>query len=162
MIAGEVVAVGLFYKALEVVLLSTVKFLVAPLVAKHYGFNFLQIFFTVSIGGVLSVIVFYLISEWALKAYDVLKKKLMRLFGIEQRKKDPKKVFTKKNRMIVKLIRTYGLVGLVVLTPVLNIPLGTFLTTRYFHHREHVLLYLSLSVMAWSFVLSAFFSFVIK
>ena len=147
----SIVIPGAFAKALKVVLFGTVKFFFSPILAKTYGFNLLQTFLTVAIGGVLGVILFFIVSEWALKGYELIKKKLRLMLGLSITKK---KIFTKRNRMIVKIIRSYGLIGLIILTPVLTIPLGTFLAMRYFHHKENVLLYLSFSVVGWAFILS--------
>ena len=157
MILGLVVT-DAFSKALKVVFFGTVKFFFAPILAKTYGFNFIQTFLTVAIGGVLSVIACFILSEWALKGFDFLKIRARKFFGLGIKKK--KNIFTKRNRIIVKVIRTYGLLGIIIFTPILTIPLGTFLAIRYFHHKENVLLYLSFSVIAWAFILSTFTLFI--
>ncbi|MEI7596585.1 MAG: hypothetical protein WCK02_12610 [Bacteroidota bacterium] len=148
-------------KVLQVILTGSLKFFVAPFLAFNFNFSFIQIFITVAIGGILGVISFYILSEWLVEVFAKANPKIQ--FFIDKFRKKPRKprkIFTKRNRLIVKTIKNYGLLGLVVLTPIFfTIPLGTFLTFRYFHHKENVLLYLSYSVIAWAFVLSGFVSF---
>jgi hypothetical protein len=44
---------------------------------------------------------------------------------------------------------------LVILTPVLfSIPIGTFLTTKYYAHKRNILIYLSFSVICWALIIS--------
>lgn len=148
------------FKAFQVVFTASIKFFFAPFLALSFGFDFIQIFFSVAFGGILGVLAFYILSEWFVEVFAKIKPRISFVFGgLYRREKKPKKIFTKRNRLIVKIIRTYGLSGIVVLTPVLFLPLGTFLAFRYFHHRENVLLYLSYSVIAWAFVLTVFVSF---
>jgi hypothetical protein len=77
-----------------------------------------------------------------------------KLNGVKKPKE--KKIFTWKNKMIVKTVRQYGLLGVALLTPViLSIPLGTFIAARYFHNQAQVLKYLSASVIFWSVIISS-------
>ena len=67
-----------------------------------------------------------------------------------------KRVFTWKNKLIVKVKRDYGLIGLAAITPIfLSIPLGTFLAARFFHDQKKVLTYLAASVVVWSVIVSS-------
>jgi hypothetical protein len=65
-------------------------------------------------------------------------------------------VFTPRNRRIVKLWVRYGLGGIALLTPVLlSIPIGTFIATRLEKNRGKILLYISLSVIFWSIIVTS-------
>ncbi|MBL4585585.1 MAG: hypothetical protein JKX84_00800 [Flavobacteriales bacterium] len=60
------------------------------------------------------------------------------------------------NKLIVKIKRDYGLIGLAAVTPILlSIPLGTFLAARYFDNKRKVLTYLCASVVVWSVIVSS-------
>jgi hypothetical protein len=67
----------------------------------------------------------------------------------------PRKIFTKRSRRIVKIWKTYGLLGLAALTPVLfSIPIGTFFMTRYEKNRNKIFLYMFVSITIWSLILT--------
>ena len=164
MISSSIYISTIVIKVLQVIFTGSIKFFAAPFLAMGFKFNFIQIFVTVAIGGILGVVSFYILSEWLIELYDKNKGFINKfIWKYRTTPKKPKRVFTKRNRIIVNVIKKYGLLGLVILTPVLlTIPLGTFLTFKYFHNRENVLLYLSYSVLFWAFILSGFVSFFIK
>ena len=64
-----------------------------------------------------------------------------------------KKIFSKKNRRIVKLKAKYGLPGIVILSPaILSIPLGSFLTVKYYGLRMRNVIWLISGQVVWSLV----------
>ena len=68
----------------------------------------------------------------------------------------PARRFTKRNRMIIKIVNKFGMAGIVILTPVLlSIPVGTFIATRYYSANRFLLVYLSASVLFWSLFMSS-------
>lgn len=142
-------------KALQLILvliLSGTKFLTAPVTSLNLGFSFLQTLLITTVGGVLGVAFFVFLSEGLIKLTERVKA------AIRGDKPAPKKkFFSRKNRLIVHLVREYGLLGLAVVTPtILSIPVGTFLATRYFHHdRKRIFKYLFASVVFWSVVISS-------
>jgi hypothetical protein len=151
--------------------LSSVKFLLAPPLSFGLGFNFIQTLASTSAGGIMGVFVFFYFSRWLIKLYDsflrknvhtivhkiAFKMKLShiaeRFFPLIARKK---KVFTYSNKLYVRIRRTYGFVGIIILTPVLlSIPLGTFLAARFYPKRSYLVFYLSGSVVMWSLIMSS-------
>ena len=133
-----------------ILILSATKFLTAPITSLNIGFNYLQTLIITTVGGIIGVLAFFYLSNgiayifyWAASKFTKGKPK-------------PKKVFTWKNKMIVKTVRKYGLLGVAVITPVvLSIPLGTFIAARYFHNQGQVLNYLCSSVVFWSVMISS-------
>ena len=133
-------------KIISVIGLSGLKFVAGPVLAiTTYKFNFFQSLLFTVIGGVIGVLVFVLLSEQILvlfRRYFVKKDKV-------------RKVFTWKNKLIVKTVRSFGLFGLAAITPaVLSIPLGVFLAVRYFSNRKQIITYFSISVICWSVIFS--------
>ncbi|MDA9820488.1 hypothetical protein N9C06_06170, partial [Salibacteraceae bacterium] len=53
-------------------------------------------------------------------------------------------------------VKNYGLTGLCLVLGVISIPLSALLAARYFRHRKDTLVYLSISVLAWALLLTAF------
>lgn len=131
---------------ISVILLSGLKFIGAPFLASiSYEFTFWESFLFCCIGGWLGILVFVWLSDQLIKFFN---KFIMR-------NPAKRKVFTWKNKMIVKTVRSFGLKGLAIITPaILSIPLGCFLAVRYFSNKKQVILYLSASVLLWSGLLS--------
>ncbi len=140
-------------KILSICGMSGLKFITGPVMAiETYEFGFWLSFILCSIGGVAGVFLFVTLSERILKLFR-------RLFVRDQR---VRKVFTWKNKLIVRTVRRFGLTGLAFITPLLlSIPLGSFLAVRYFHNRKQILTYYSISVIGWSGCLSAILYFII-
>lgn len=137
---------------LLVVILSGTKFLTAPITSLNIGFGYLETLLITTIGGVIGVVFFFYLSA----AIMVILQKLTGRFQNKKSKPQKKRVFTWKNKLIVKIKREYGLIGLAAITPIfLSIPLGTFLAARFFHDQKKVLTYLSASVIVWSVIVSS-------
>ena len=133
-----------------ILILSATKFLTAPITSLNIGFNYLQTLIITTMGGILGVIAFYYLSNGIAFLFFKIASKF------RKGEPSPKKVFTWKNKMIVKTVRKYGLLGIAIITPVLlSIPLGTFIAARYFHDQTQVLKYLCSSVVFWSVILSS-------
>jgi hypothetical protein len=170
-------------KIISIILLSSVKFALGPsfvYLKENYQFTFFQTNLYTIIGGMLGVIVFMYFSEWIIKIYRWFKKiyrkslkKGKEIFSkpvadvegnleihydyIEE-SKPKKRIFTRRNRRIVRIWKSYGLIGLAALTPILfSIPIGTFMITRLEHNHKKILLYMFISVSCWSLVLTSIF-----
>jgi hypothetical protein len=155
------------FKLIQVVIISGVKFLFAPFTSIGYGFNYLQTVLFTTAGGILGILFFYFFSKWIIKQYTKYCPIVFSYFSgekVEKAKKilnceqPPKKKFTRKNKGIINLRRKYGFFGVILLTPVLlSIPIGAFLAQKYYSKKTHVLVYLSISVVFWSFFISSVF-----
>jgi len=128
------------------------------------GLNFIQTFLSTTSGGIVGVITFFFLSRWIIDLYSryfsfyshLLKTKIYSLLNKGLPIIVPARKFTKRNRLIIKIVRKYGLAGIVILTPVLlSIPVGTFLATRYYSSNRYLLFYLSGSVLFWSLFMSS-------
>ncbi|MBL4716037.1 MAG: hypothetical protein JKX95_05330 [Bacteroidia bacterium] len=123
---------------------SGVKFAMAFPYAFALSLSFIEIFFYTSLGGVLGVIFFSNFSEFIINTW-------VKLFP--QKKK--KRVITKKNKLVVKTWKKYGLPGIALLTPILlSIPIGTFIVVRYKEPKKRIYLFMTVAVVFWSLVLS--------
>jgi len=155
------------FKLIQVVILSGIKFLFAPLISIGYGFNYFQTVIFTTIGGVAGLLFFYFLSKWIIRQYLTFCPFVFSYFTgekVEKAKKilncseQPKKVFTKRNRYLINFRFKYGYFGLILLTPVLlSIPLGAFLAQKYYSKKTNVLIHMSISVIMWSFCISSVF-----
>lgn len=153
-----------FLKILIVFLVSSIKFLFAPALSFGMGLNFIQTWLSTTAGGIVGVVVFFFLSKWLLQLYSryffyyfhLIRVKIYNSLNIKIPKFIPARRFTKKNRMIIKIVKKFGMAGIVILTPVLlSIPLGTFIATRYYSANRFLLVYLSASVLFWSLFMSS-------
>jgi hypothetical protein len=173
-----------FWQIIQVILFSSVKFVLGPsyvYLNENYDFTFFQTNLYCIAGGMLGVGVFMFFSSWIIRAYrnirkfyfNVFRRKRQQLFSppvadVEEnvlihydyveRNHPPIKIFSKSSRRIIKIWQRYGLIGLAALTPVLfSIPIGTFVIMRLEPNRKKILLYLFVSVTCWSLLLTSIF-----
>ena len=153
-----------FLKILIVFLVSSIKFLIAPALSFGMGLNFIQTWLSTTAGGIVGVVVFFFLSKWLLLLYSryfffylhLLKIKIYGFLNLSIPKFIPARRFTKRNRMIIRIVKKFGMAGIVILTPVLlSIPFGTFIATRYYSANRFLLIYLSASVLFWSLFMSS-------
>lgn len=155
------------FKLIQVLLISGIKFLFAPFISIGYGFNYFETVIFTAIGGIAGLFFFYFLSKWMIRMYFKVCPVVISYFGGEKAKlrlqesqcrKPGKKKFTKKNKAIVNLRNKYGFIAIILLTPVLfSIPIGAFLAQKYYAKKNHILVYLCLSVLMWSFFISSFY-----
>ena len=156
------------FKLIQVILISGIKFLFAPLLAIGYGFGYFETVIITAAGGITGIVFFYHLSKWILNQYFKFCPIIIGYFGGSEAtrkwheanrcKKKKSKVFTRRNKFIVNIRNKYGLLGIVILTPVLlSIPIVAFLAQKYYAKKSNILVYMSLSVVVWSFFLSGFF-----
>ncbi len=155
------------FKLLQVLIVSGIKFLFAPLISIGYGFNYIQTALTTALGGILGILFFYFLSKWIIRQYYRFSPTIFSYFTgekVERSEKilsqelNQKKKFTSKNKLIVNIRNKYGFFGIIVFTPVLlSIPLGAFLARKYYSGRSHTLIYMSISAVIWSFFISSIF-----
>jgi membrane protein DedA with SNARE-associated domain len=123
---------------------AAIKFLFAAgylLIDK--GYPYFQTVLILIAGGTIGVFVFYYFSAWVNQFINRLIKR-----------NKPRKVFTKQNRMIVKIKTKYGIYGIAFLMPIFfSIPIGSFLAARFYSKKKTTVPILILAVVFWSFVL---------
>ncbi|MFM2285507.1 MAG: hypothetical protein RLZZ543_1004 [Bacteroidota bacterium] len=141
---------------LLVFLLSTVKFVVGvPSAFAAFGFGFFELSAFGIAAGITGVSIFMFFSDWLFKMWDTFRQRFL-----PKKAPKPHKIFSRKSRSYVKIIRKYGLPGIAFITPtIISIPVGTLLARRLYPNRKKVFLYLSISVILWSLTLSAILHF---
>jgi hypothetical protein len=147
----------IFLKILGIALGCTLKPVIAIPASVAAGAEFYQTILGGIIGGCFGITVYLYSLEYLLKTYKKhLHNKKQHDIASPPAKKKP--IFTKRNRMIVRLMQKYGLNGIAVLTPLLSLPLGVFIAERinekFIQNRKKVLLYLCVSMVIWTFVLT--------
>lgn len=170
------------WKILQVILLSSVKFVAGPPFAyydQRYDFSLVETVLFCVTGGLLGVLVFTFLSgpffqleKWIVRKYHQLSRKKNRFsdpvtdtpeplevhYEYIDREARRRKVFTRRNRRIVKIWRSYGLTGIAIITPViLSIPIGTIVANSLEPNKKKIILYMFLSIVFWSLAMTTVF-----
>tara|TARA_B110000046_G_scaffold25332_3_gene24866 strand:- start:55828 stop:56262 length:435 start_codon:yes stop_codon:yes gene_type:complete len=136
-----------FTKILGLLVFSTLRFFFSPSAALLAGHSFLETIAITVTGGYTGFVIFFfggkfLVAWW----HEVFKPK-------------KKKLFNKRNRLIVKIKSKYGLMGIAILTPLmLSIPVGALLGSYYFPRAKITLPVFFVCLVIWSFILTSFWS----
>lgn len=142
-----------WWEIISVFLLSTVKFVLGGVpLALTLGFSFFEAVVVTSLGGFTGVLIFVGVSDFLIRKFKDLKHKQH-----PEKAKSNKKIFTRKNRLIITVKQRFGLLGIAGLTPFLfSIPIGCFIATRYFKDKQKIIIYMFASVLLWSISISSF------
>ena len=115
--------------------------------------SFMETLIYTNIGGILGTLVSVYFSGFLLKMWNNYWPEKLKI------RRKAKKVFTKATRRLVKIKLNYGLPGIVILSPVLlSIPLGSFLTVKYYGIRKANIFWLIAGQVFWSFVYTIFYA----
>ena len=137
----EIIKIG------SIMFASSFKMLFGVPLSLAAGYGILETLFLASLGGIIGVVVFTFFSQWLIQTVD-------RVTFFKRKSK----VFSKRNRMIIRVRQRFGLMGLAFIAPNLTIPIGTFVLVKYFKNRRKIILYESLSVIFWAAVTILFFA----
>jgi len=155
-------------KIIQVFLLATVKYIVTFPFALLIGLNVEQTVIAVTLGGIAGFFFFYYFSGFAIKQFHHVKTLLRKIlpafvhFKYRQLKEWRKeitgeRVFSRRNRFIARFRAKFGLLGIVILSPViLSIPIGAFLLNKYYSKHKFAMSYMVLSILSWTAVFVAF------
>ncbi|PWD99998.1 hypothetical protein [Marinilabilia rubra] len=135
-------------KALLIILSATWKFAATfPVAIYIFEMTFIETLVYTNMGGLIGIIVSLFFSKALIHLWNKFTSKK------SGRPKKNKKTFTQFNRRVVLLKTKYGMPGIAILTPVLlSIPLGTFLTAKYYRHKKNSYLLLIVGQVVWSFI----------
>ncbi|MBE9518277.1 MAG: hypothetical protein IMY68_06890 [Bacteroidetes bacterium] len=141
------------------ILFSSFKFAATfPLVIIQYEFSFLETILWTNVGGILGVYFFAFLSEKLLAWWKRMFRRSNR--KILEDEQQVKKIFTRRNRRIVRIKQKYGLIGIALITPfLLSIPVGVFLVVRYYRSSKLKFLYLIAANLIWSVIYTGFYMF---
>jgi Sec-independent protein secretion pathway component TatC len=117
--------------------------------ALAFGFDFFKSVTVTSIGGILGGVFFVYMWDRVITTF-----KKRRFNKQKSQPTKPKKKFTIKNKMLIKLKKQLGLVGITFVTPLLSYPLGCFVAVKYFQkEKQKIITYLMVSTLMWSVLL---------
>lgn len=145
-------------KILGIALISALKPIIALPTSVATGAQYFETIAGGILGGCVGIWVYLYSLDYLILTYQKFILIRRQKPGYVEKVTIPKKKFTKRNRMIVRLMSKYGLVGIAAITPLLSLPLGVFIAARindkFIHNRKKVLLYLCVSMVIWTFVIA--------
>jgi uncharacterized membrane protein len=142
-------------RAISIFFLSATKLLWAPGAAVASGLTFWETMLITSSGGMTGIVFFYYFGHMVFVAFDKWKAKRRKVV-VEKR------VFTRKNRMVVNVKSKFGIIGLTFLTPcIISIPIGCVIAAKFYFNNRLTLPLLLFFTVVWCFILSIF-SFYVK
>lgn len=155
-------------KMIQVFLLASVKYVFTFPFALLIGLNLEQTLVAVTLGGITGFFFFYHFSGFAIKQFHHVKTLLWKYFPQSARKfyryliswrkrATGERVFSKRNRFMVKFRSKFGLPGIIILSPViLSIPIGAFLLNKYYPKHRFARPFMVLSIVGWTAVFIVF------
>jgi hypothetical protein len=126
-----------------VILASMFKFVIGPTTGIFAGLSIVETALLTTLGMMISVVGFSfggtVARDWWFNAF-----------------RHDRKLFSPRNRKVVKFWLKYGLKGLAFLTPVVFSPIvGTLLAVSFGESRERIIRFMLLASLFWGFVLSS-------
>ena len=130
-----------FLEALSLFLFSGVKLLFTPMFAVFLPKTFpclIEVAYVSSLGAIIGSIVFFFIG----KGIDKI--------GTKKRKPG-KKIFTKKNKRIIKIKNKFGLFVMSMTIGIISVPLGAILVGKYYNTNKLAIPSLICASIIWGF-----------
>ena len=141
------------------ILFSSFKFAATfPLVIFQFEFNFVETILWTNVGGIIGIYFFAFLSGKIITWWKRTFRRSNR--NILEDEQQVKKIFTRRNRRIVRTKMKYGLFGIALITPfLLSIPVGVFLVVRYYRTTKYKFLNLIAANLIWSVIYTGFYMF---
>jgi hypothetical protein len=118
-----------------VFLTGMVKFLLAPALGLALGLSYIETYFFSLGGAVLSMFIFYYSADYLLRRSH--QKKLQKIKKENNHSFQHQKVFTKKNKFIVKMKKSIGIVPFAFWVPFFfSIPVGSIVVAKFYGKRK--------------------------
>lgn len=155
------------FKIFQVFLLASLKYILTVPYALLIGIEYEYALPAIVIGGIGGFLFFYYLNKRVVRFFRKLIPATCSLMpgGIRTRchhlfaswfEKRSKPIFSRRNRMIIRLKKNYGFWGIVITTPVLlSIPVGAFLASHYYSKDKRVVIYMVISIIGWGVILSS-------
>ncbi len=140
--------------------MATIKFLFSPPVGLGAGIDFWTVLLIQFAGGTLGVLFFFFLFKTILETSR--KRMVRKRREALENGKIPRKIFSRKNRKIIKWKHKLGYYGVVFIAlPFVSIPIEGLLCAKFFKHERTLIPMLIVSSAAWSFILVTFYKYML-
>ena len=164
-----ILQVDTFFKVIQLVVISIAKLIIAPPVSIEMGLGYFETVAITAISGIIGIFIFYHLSGLIIKWYRRHVKPIVnRIIGKKRDRKALREMVRnaeikgaskwKSKNILKKIDKRWGLIGMCSFT-LLTIPLVSFFANKYYSKNKYTLVYLSGSVIIWSFVITTLYFF---
>lgn len=134
----------LLTKYISLLLISAVKFLFGPIIGFSTGLSLVETTIITILGMMLTVVSLTYAGSTA-------RKKILE--WVNRRK--TRQLFTKRNRMIVRVWHEYGMKGVAFLTPILfGPPIGMLIALSFGEKKHKIITYMFISAVFWGIIMN--------
>jgi hypothetical protein len=117
----------------SVFLFATIKFMFAPFTGSGMGLPYWETYIASVAGGSFSATIFYFFSEAIIKYTHHRKIRKNEQLLKEGKSVKKKKIFTKTNRIIIKVKHSLGIIGICFFGPLfLSAPIGSIIAAKFY------------------------------
>jgi hypothetical protein len=157
----------MLFKLFQLFLLASLKYILTVPYILLLEIEFKYALPTIVIGGIGGFFFFYFLSKKVVRIFTILIPRIHRFLAARIKSEygkicvswfrpRHKPVFSLRNRMIIRVKKSYGLWGIVIATPVLlSIPVGAFIASHYYSKDKRVIGYMLLSITGWGVIFSS-------
>ena len=137
-------------------LMSILKFLLTPSLMIAAGNNWIEVMVTCTLGATIGILLFYNVGKSIFSWW-----KMVKASSLNNKATKKKRFITKRKRQFIQFKRKYGLVGLMLISVFISVPITAVLGAKYFSHNRNTPMYLIAAFFVWGCVLT-FLSWRIK
>ena len=130
-------------------LMSILKFLLTPSLMILAGYNWMEVMVTCSLGATIGILLFYKAGK---SIFTWWKSEKASFLNIKPPKK--KRFVTKRKRQFIQFKKKYGLLGLMLISGLISVPITAVLGAKYFSHNRYTPLYLIVTFFVWGCLLT--------
>jgi hypothetical protein len=131
--------------------MSIAKFIITPSMMIADGYSPLEVICTTSVSAMIGVLLFHKLGRVLFLKWATFK---LNLYQRNPGSTKPPKVVTPMRRRIVAFKEKYGLVGILLLSGLLSVPISAVLVSKYFQKNPMSVWLLSAAFAIWSVILT--------
>lgn len=136
--------------ALSTVFFSAmIKFMFSPLLGPLLGLTYFETFVSNALGALVAMLFSFFAADFVSKIKRKRKlKKIQKMREIHGENFQAKKIFTNKNKRIIRFKNKVGMIPFCMWAPLfLSIPIGTIITTKFYGKRRKALFYMIVGLL---------------
>lgn len=134
-----------------------------PFLGPAEDLTFFETYFLCVSGGIVSASIFYFLSDYFMRTSKEKEIKKIQARIKQGKRIKLKKIFTKKNKIIVRTKVTIGQIGLSLWIPFfLSVPIGTIIVAKFFRKKRGTFLLICAGMFLNAFLMTSLAYFVFK
>jgi len=129
--------------------MSILKFFFTPSLMIAAGYNWVEVIVTCTVGATIGTLLFYKAGKSIFLWWKRVKASSL---TIKPAKK--KRLITKRKRQFIQFKKQYGLLGLMLISVLISVPITAALGAKYFAHKRYTPLYIIAAFSVWGCLLT--------